>query len=128
MAGTAISWGEIRRMRAQKNFRQWYARYRAKILQRMDQSREDFETNNVQKAIEVHAWALDRAKEKDDYRAVGPLAEPAIKAMYRVTNEEQAKPTIVLNLGGFAQQHLAAEPIEVEYEALPPGEHDSEPT
>ena len=127
LAGTAITWVEIRRMRAQKNFRNWYARYRRKILQRIEDARESFESVNVPKAVETHSWALDAAKAEGDFRAVGPLVEPAIKAMYKQVNEETQKPMIILNLGGFAQAHLTEPATVVEYEQLESGDDDNTP-
>ena len=127
LAGTTVSWVEIRRMRAQKNFRNWYSRYRRKILQRIEDARESFESENVPKAVEVHKWALEAAKTAEDFRAVGPLVEPAIKAMYKQVNEETQKPMIVLNLGTFAQSHMAEPEAQVEYEQLEPGDDDDTP-
>jgi hypothetical protein len=60
-----------------------------------------------------------------DYKAIPALADPAIKALYKHADEHQDKPMIVLNLTGFAQQHLE-DPIEtVEYEQLESGAPDS---
>lgn len=126
LAGTTISWQAIRRMRGQKNFMQWYHRYRAKILQRIDEAREAFETTNVPKAIDAHAYALDHAKETNDLRAIAQLAQPAIKALYRHMDEAQEKPMIVLNIGGGS--NLDQPPVDVEYEELPAESHDDDPT
>lgn len=123
LAGTPIHVVEIKRIRALKSFRNWYSRYRSKILQRLDDARESFESENVPKAIETHKWALEEAQAKGDYRAVGPLVEPAIKALYKHMDEASEKPTIVLDLGGFAQAHLAEETVDVEWEEV----HDEPP-
>ncbi len=119
LAGTPIAWVQIRQMRARKNFRNWYGRYRAKILQRLDEHRETFEAENVGKAIAAHSKALDWAVAKEDYRAIPPLVEPAIKALYKNVEEAREKPMIVLNLGNFAQAHLDDPIQDVEVEALP---------
>ena len=54
-----------------------------------------------------------------DYRAIPPLVEPAIKALYKNVEEAREKPMIVLNLGNFAQAHLDDPIQDVEVEALP---------
>jgi hypothetical protein len=128
LAGTPISWLQLRHLRATKAFRNWYGRYRAKILQRLDEHREAFESENVGKAIAAHSKAIDMAMAKEDYRAIPPLVEPAIKALYKNVEEHQDKPMIVLNLGNFAQAHLDDPVEEVEFEQLEPGEPVDEST
>jgi hypothetical protein len=125
LAGTDIGMVEIRQMRARKNFRAMYGRYRANILQRMDEHRENFESVNITKAIKAHAEAIDLAVEAKDYRAIPALVDPAIKALYKHTDEQAEKPMIVLNLGGMAGR-LDEPPTEVEHEMLPAEieEHD----
>ena len=126
-AGTDIDFVKIRQIKARKNFRGVYTQLVSRILHRLDQHREQFETENVGKAIKAHSWAIDEALAKKDYKAIPALMEPATKAMYKHVDEAQAKPMIVLNLGGFQQQHLDDPPEEVEYEEvkqLPAGEHD----
>src|ERR1051326_5621585 len=102
-----------------------FARYRANILQRMDEHRENFESVNITKAIKAHAEAIDMAVAKQDYRAIPALVDPAIKALYKHTDEQAEKPMIVLNLGGMAGR-LDEPPTEVEHEMLPAEieEHD----
>lgn len=123
LAGTTITWQAIRQMRGLKNFRNWYARYRAKIMQRIDDAREAFETTNVPKAIDAHAKAIDLALDANDFKAVASLAAPAIKALYRHMEETTEKPLIVLTLGGGGAD-LDQPPIDVEYEELPAELHD----
>lgn len=125
LAGTTISWVQLRHLRARKSFQNWYHRYRAKILQRLDEHREAFESENVGEAIKAHKWALEQAQEKEDYRAIPALAEPAIKALYKHIDEQADKPLIVLNLGNVTSDRLLnAPPIEVSYEELPAGQED----
>lgn len=125
LAGTPVYHVNIKNLRATKSFRNWYSRYQAKILQRLDAHREAFETENVGEAVKAHKWALERAQAEDDYQAIPALAAPAIKALYKHIDEQQDKPMIVVNLGGAsAQRLLNAPPIDVEYEELPPGEEE----
>lgn len=118
LSGTPMFHVAIRNMRATKNFRAMYGRYRSAILQRLDEHREAFETENIGKAIKAHSEALDQAMAEKDYRAIPALVEPAIKALYKNVEEHHDKPMIVLNLGGFAQQHLEDPIEEVEFEEL----------
>ena len=122
MAGTTITWVELRNLRGRKAFRNWYHRYRAKIAQRMDQHRETFETENIETALLTHKWAMEQAKKEGDHRAVAPLVEPAIRVLYKQTLEEREKPMIVVNLGPSVQARMTEPIADVEWEALPPGE------
>lgn len=126
-AGTDIDVVKIRQLKARKNFRGTYQQLVSRILHRLDKHREQFETENVGKAIKAHSWAIDQAMAKEDYKAIPALMEPATKAMYKHIDESVQKPMIVLNLGGFQQQHLDDPPEEIEFEEvkqLPSGEHD----
>lgn len=127
LSGTPMFHVAIRNMRATKAFRAMYGRYRSAILQRLDEHRETFETENIGKAIKAHSEALDLAMAAKDYRAIPPLVDPAIKALYKHTEEHQDKPMIVLNFGG-GRGHLDDAPIDVEYEQLSSGEGDHDST
>lgn len=121
LAGTDIPWIELKRIRAQKNFRGQYAFHRKLLENRLEKSREQFETDNVPKALELHRWGMEQAKATNDVRAVAQLVDPAIKALYReAPGEDQQRPMIVLNLGTYAQAHLESPMEEVEYEELAP--------
>lgn len=123
LAGTDIPWVELKRIRSTKNFRWQHATFRKLIDNRLEKSREVFETQNVEQALELHRWGMDRAKEAQDHRAVAALVDPAIKALYRdQPTEAQQRPMIVLNLGTYARANLDTPMDEVEYEVIAPEE------
>lgn len=107
-------------------YRELVTRYTKKGEQKALQALKSYKTSNIPKAVELHEWAMDQAKDKEDYRAAALLVQQPLRHLSKQA-EAQDRPLIVVNIGKDAQSFLAdvEEVQEAEWEEvkeLPPGE------
>ena len=107
-------------------YREMVTRYTKVGERRALEALKTYKTSNVPKAVENHEWAMDAAKEKEDYRAMALLVQQPLRHLSKQA-EAQDRPLIVVNIGKDAQRFMAdvEEIQEAEVEELPelpPGE------
>ena len=87
---------------------------------------QTYKLNNIPKAVDLHEWAMEQAREKEDYRAAALLVQQPLRHLSKQA-EAQDRPLIVVNIGRDAQHFMTDvdEVQEAEWEEvkeLPPGE------
>lgn len=107
-------------------YREMVTRYTKKAEAKAVEALKTYKLTNVPQAVELHSWAMDQAKEKEDYRAAALLVQAPLRHLSKQA-EAQDRPLIVVNIGKDAQAFLTdvEEVQEAEWEEvkeLPPGE------
>ncbi len=107
-------------------YRELVTRYTKKGETKALEALKTYKVSNVPKAVENHEWAMDQAKEKEDYRAMAILVQQPLRHLSKQA-EAQDRPLIVVNIGKDAASFMkdVEEIQDVECEelpALPPGE------
>ena len=80
------------------------------------------------KVVENVEWSIDKAREKEDYKAMAGVVEPVLARTIPKKDDTPARPPVlIVNLGsGFAKQYAEAEMQEPEVIELPLPNDDNE--
>lgn len=111
-------------------YRELVTRYTKKGEQKALAALKTYRMDNVPKAVDLHSWAMEQAREKEDYRAAALLVQQPLRHLSKQA-EQADRPLIVVNIGkdaaSFMQEVEEIQDVEVEeLPALPPGE-EAEP-
>lgn len=107
-------------------YREMVTRYTKKGEEEATKALKTYKLTNIPKAVDLHDWAMDQARDKEDYRAAALLVQQPLRQLGKQA-EAQDRPLIVVNIGKDAQSFMqeVGEVQEAEWEEvkeLPPGE------
>ena len=122
IAREAVSLATYKTLLARPDFQELLERF---AQDQIAATREQFQSM-LPKVRESIEWSIDKAREKEDYKAIPGVVEPVLTRTIPKKDETvERSPVIIVNLGGtFAKQYVETTGHEVEVEELPPAGTD----
>lgn len=119
IAAVAVTYKQLRILKATPAFQTFVAALQADGVERA----RALLTSQLPEYVELHRWAAQRAKEKDDPRAMAALTVPALdRAMPKREAGTVAQQVVSIHLTSKQLETLNAPPVVMEWEALPPAD------
>jgi hypothetical protein len=119
LAGTAVSYPELRLLKSQKAFREMWFRLRGAYEHEVNTAKEKYAKMAV-KAAKIHDEMLDEVREKKDTRAAPPLVVPFLDRVWPKAAEGTTQATQVnITLSASQLAKLDEPEMEVSAEIVP---------